>query len=884
MDPLRTVAAVLRRLRAPFDHARHEREMSDEMRFHLDMEAQDLVAHGLNPAEARRRALAAFGGERRFREEGHDARGSHWLADFAQDLRYAWRTLLHNRGYAAIAILTLALGVGATTTIFGVVNGVLLRPMPYHAPEKLFLVWDDLGWIGVPEAWVTGREVLTLRSSLTKFNGLSALRGSNAALSGDGDDPEQIVVTYGSANFFDVLGMRPALGRGFAPEEERPGAERVAVISNGLWRRRFAANRSIIGRRILLDDAPVTVVGVMPAAAPFSLETSLGSPLRIDAYMPLQADFAATPPGAHGFGVLARVRDDATIGQGLAELSALSRRVDDADYHHHFRFVPVGVQERMVREVRPALVALMAAVVVLLLIMSANLATLALTRSARREREFAIRKALGAARARITRQVLTETVALATAGALGGVAVAYWGLRGLLAMAPPGLPRRDEVGIDFVVFGFTLGVGLLIGLAVGLAPVAQSIRRDLSSVMRERAPSLHSAHRTRGFLVLGQMALSLLLLAATGVLLSSFVRLLRVDPGFDAADVVAVSLRMNPARYAHHGIDQFAQRALDGLSRIPGVRLVGATSAPPLSADADQYNVSFPASPTNTGDQRHDRILIDVAVATPGYFGSLGVRIMDGREFGVGDDPAAPAVGIIDDVLARRYFPGGSAVGQRMYLDDDTVLVVGVVQQVRLYNIQEEGRAQIYRPEAQFPSRSLTFVLRGTAGHLDGLPDAARAVFRAMDPAQPIISIDPMTRIVAESLAERRLVLVLVGAFGVTALFLAALGVYGVTSAAVAQRTRELGIRMALGARPGEVVALMLRRPLLLLAAGVGIGLGGTIALAGVTRRLLFQASPTDPATLAVVVAVLAIVALVAGYVPARRAARVEPASILRSD
>jgi putative ABC transport system permease protein len=583
-------------------------------------------------------------------------------------------------------------------------------------------------------------------------------------------------------------------------------------------------------------------------------------------------------------GVLARVRGNATIKQALAELSTESRRVDAETYHHDFRFAPVGVQERLVRSVRPALIALMAAVGVLVLIMSANLATLALGRAARREREFAVRQALGAARTRIARQVFTETVALSLGGALGGMLFARWGVRGLLSLAPAGLPRRDEVGIDFVVVGFTLALGLLIGLGIGLAPVIQSARRDLTRALRERASSLPGHQRTRGALVLLQVALSLVLLAGSGVLLGGFVRLMTIDPGFSSKGVAGVTLRLNPARYKTDRISAFARDGLARLERLPGVRAVGATSAPPLSTDADQYTASFPESPANTGDRQHDIMLVDLAVATPGYFSSLGVPLLDGRDFGPQDDARAPKVAIIDHLLARHYFPGTSPIGKRIRIDDDTLTIAGVVQQVRLYTMQADGRPQVYLPDDQFPSRSLTFFAKGPPGREASLVIAARAAIAAIDPAQPIIDAEPLARVVSQSLGERRLVLLLVGGFAVTALLLAALGVYGVTSTAVAQRTRELGIRVALGANGGDVVRLVLVRPMLLVGCGVGLGALGTFAVAKVARRVLYEASPAEPLTLGLVALLLAVVALLSSYFPARRAARVEPATVLRSE
>jgi len=872
-------------------------EVDEELTQHIELRARQFIALGMDPVSARDEARRRFGNLDQIRRDcetigetrERSMRRLHWLGELRQDCTYALRQLRRTPGFALVTILTLALGIGATTAIFGVVNGILLKPMPYRDPAKLLLLWDDLRWIGVPEAFVTGPEVLRLRESARLFDGFAAVRPSSLALSDPADrgaEPLQLRLTGASANFFDLLGVRPVIGRGFLPGEDRPGAGLVLVLGNGLWRRRYGADPSIVGRVVDLDGTRATIVGVLGPNFHFATQSSLGSPSITDAYVPLQMDLTQDP-GSHRFSVLARVRDGASIAQAEAELKNIGMTLDKEVYGSHgFRFAPISVRERLIREVRPALMALLAAVALLALIMCANLATLALSRSARREREFAVRKAIGAGRGRITRQVLTETLVLSLAGGGLGLIFAWWGIRGLLALAPAGLPRREEVGMDPVVALFTLAVALMIGIAVALAPVWYSTRGDLSSVMRERAPTL-GAHRARSFLVLLQVALSLVLLAATGLLLASFAKLLGVRPGFTAAGVVTVDLRASNARYPKpQQVAAFLADYVERLRALPGVSAAGATSAAPLSGDADQYSVAFPTSPTNTSAQNPLAVLVDFAVTSPGYFAAMGIELTPGsRDFTAQDGVQAPPVAIVDESLARQFFPDGSAVGKSLTIFGDTnTMVVGVANHVRLWNIRdEEGRGQVYRPHAQATYRGMTVAIRA-AGDAAPVETAARATLRAIDPAQPLTQVRPMSAVVAQSLGEQRLVMVLVLGFAATALVLAMLGIYGVTASAVTQRTRELGIRMALGAQRGSVIAAVLRQPMVLVLAGIGTGLAATLALAHVLQRFLYGVSSTDERVLAGVVVLTALVAFAAGYLPARVATRVDPASVLRGD
>ena len=868
-----------------FRRPAHEREMDAEMRFHIDMEAAELERMGLSPAEARRRALATFGGVQRHKEEGHEARGGSWFEDLARDVRYSLRSLRRSRGYTSVVVLTLALGIAANTSIFSVANGILFKPLPYRDPTRLMVLWDGLDMIGVPEAWVTGPEVVRLRRETKSFEGFAAMRSGSMTLgASDGTEPQQVRQSAVSANLFQLLGNGPAVGRGFVRGEDLPGAARVVVLSHKLWKQRFGGDSALIGKPILMDGRATTVIGILPPAFRFSAQSSLGSPSDADVYTPLVDTLAAMNGDSHMLGVLARVSPGVSIQDALADLNGVSRRLDEEVYGKRgFKFVPVLLQERMVRDVRPALIALLAAVGVLILIMCANLAVLALVRAARREREITVRRAIGAGHGRITRQILTETVLLSVGSGIVGAILGSWALKGLLSIAPAGLPRRDEIGIDLVVLGVTLAVALAVGIGMGLAPVFHSVRSDISSVLREKAPS-RTGRRVRHALVLAQLALSMVLLAATGLLLGSFVKLMKVDPGFSADNVLTIDLMASRARYTtgQPVVDVFARYA-EALRAMPGVTAVGASTGIPLTAGVDQNGVRFPASPTNTGDPQHDRMLGDVAPASAGYFAAMGIPVVQGREVDAGDRDSTARVALIDELVAARYFPKGSALGQNVMIDGDTLRVVGIVRHVRMYNLQEEGRGQLYVPHGYRPYRYMVLAVRTTEDPLR-FAAAARQAIHSVDPEQPIASIATMAENVRDSLAERRLVLGLVGAFAAAALLLVALGVYGVTASTVAQRTRELGIRMALGADRRKVVWSVLGEPARLVGVGLVIGLAGTLAAGRLVSKLLYDVSPTDPVTLGAVAFVLFLVALLASYLPARKATHVDPMLALRSD
>jgi predicted permease len=870
-----------------FRRRRHEREMDEEMRFHIDMETAALERAGVPPEEARRRARSLFGGLQRHKEEGLESRGGVRLETFLRDVRYSLRSLRRSPGHAFVVLLTIALGVAANAAIFGVAHGILFKPLPYSDPERLVVIWDGLEMIGVPEAWVTGPEVVAMREQTGSFDGFAAIRAQSITVGSTGDaEPLQVPAALVSANFFQILGTGPAIGRGFSPGEDALGAARVAVISRRLWVQRFNADPAVIGRHAPLDGVPTTIVGVLPATFQFSPLSSLASATAsADIYVPLTDTLARMRSNGHMLGVLAKVRAGVPMRAALADLATVGQRLDSTVYGSRgFTFKPIPLQERLVREVRPALLILLGAVGLLMLIMAANLTVLSLVRAARREREITVRRAIGASHGRISQQILAETTLLSLGGALLGTVAGVWLLRGLLAMAPPGLPRRAEIGIDATVVLVTVAVALTIGVVMGIVPVLHSARADLATVLRDKAPSL-AGRRIRRSLVLAQLTLSVVLLAGTGLLLHSFMNLLRVNPGFRAENVLTVELVASVAKYSRRDdVLNAYDRYADALRALPGVVAVGAGGAPPLSAGTDQSGARFPGAPGNPQPGSPDGVLVDAAPVSPDYLRAMGIDLLEGTDFDASHrDTSRMRVAIIDDLLAKRYFPRGGAVGAPMILDGDSLRVVGVARHVNMYGLHVTGREQVWVPYSYRSWRYAVFAIR-TSADPRAFATAARRAIRGVDRDQAIMSVATMTDAVHESLGERRLVLTLVAAFAVGALLLAVLGVYGVTAAAVTQRTRELGIRSALGASRAAMLWSVASEPVRLVALGLALGLVLTLAGGRVVGSLLFDMRPTDPLTLAVVAAVLLAVAAVATWVPARRASRVDPMIALRAD
>jgi len=876
------LSKLRRRARLIVDRAGVEREMRDEMHFHLEMEAEELTRFGAEQSEAHRLARRRFGGVARFEDEARDARGGRWLEQLRQDTRYALRVLGRGRGFVAVAVLTLALGVGANTAIFSVVRGVLLRSLPYPEPERLVAVQSVIR--GSPTA-VSPPDFVDWRAQAKSFSGLAAYFLSTTNLTGTGE-PERLTQARVSANFFDLLGVRPARGRGFLPGEDAVEAPRVAILSDGLWRRRFGAEPSIVGRTIRLDDFPTTVVGIAPP--------ELKLPVGVDLWLTTRFEPRDVDPRARGarwIAVVGRLASGATLAGARAEMAAIANRLALADPRHDGGVTSriATLQEDLVGGVRAPLLILLGAVGFVMLIACVNVASLALGRTAARETELTVRVALGAGRGRIARQILTENLVLAIGGGIAGLALAILGTRALVALAPGDLPLVHAVHVDGVVLSFSLAVTLLSGVAFGVVPALQASRQGIEARLRSggRGLSLGSG-RLRRVLVVTEVALAMTLLAGAGLLVRSLARLSSVDPGFRTDHLATFSVTLSPVRYPDAARqEQFTRQLETRLQRLPGVTSAGVSFALPLTNSGFGFTFAIGGRPEVSGPEEPRA---QVRIATPDYFRAMGIPIVRGRGFTARDDETAPHVILISQEAARRYWPNEDPIGQTLMTGwgrDETHrfggTIIGIVGDVRQFSLAMAPLPEIYGPLAQRPLDELSVVVHSTSPTATVLT-AARETVRELDAELPVYDVRSYDDIVRESIAERRFYVTLLATFAGLALVLAAIGIYGVIAYSVQQRRRELGIRIALGATRERVIGLVMRQGMALTTAGALIGLGIAGLLTRVLRGQLYEVSATDPLTFVLVPVLLVVVALVACVVPARRAVAVDPATTIRAE
>ena len=876
---------MLRALGPRSEETSPESEMDEEMAFHLEMATRRNVERGMPPNEARRRALATFGGVAQTRESAHDGMPGRRLDELRQNLSYASRTLRRNPGFATSVVLTLALGIGANTAIFSVVNGVLLRPLPVPEADKVAFV----GWKYANGGFtaLTGFQLEFLRSYTQTFAGLTTYRTSSREL-GAAPNTRTVHGLRVSPDFFSVVGTPPVLGRGFVPEEEAPGGPAAVVLSDALWRSVFAADRSVIGRAVQLDSTTYTVVGVAPPALRVP-----DAPENTEFFVPLQLRVDPTDIGEN-YLALARIKKDRTRELALAEL----RTVADAFRREHPNLAkaPAGYTMLAYQDVyvggplKRTLLILLGAVTFVLLISAANAANLLLARAAAREREIVVRTALGAKRGRIVRQLLSEGIVLSAISGVLGLVLGMWGVRAMLALAPKQLPRAEEIGLDFRVLAFTFGIVVLTGLGFGIAAAIPTGRLNLASVLGERARGSAARQRSRDVLVMSETAFAIILLAGAGLLLTSFAKLRSVDPGFKAENVTAVRFGRMPDGYSTmDAVSLFERQLIDRMSHIPGVQRVAGLPNFPL-----EHGWNMPVALAGVAESGDGGV--EYRWVTPEYFETLQIPLLRGRQFTASDDRHAPRVAIVNAAMAKRFFPDGDALGEQIevgrYKDhwiakefEGTVEIVGIAGDVREIGLDRPPRRTVFVPMAQAQDRMVSsplLVIRSMPG--TALQSAVNDAVRSIDPRITAPQLQSLPSIVGASLAEQRFQTTLLTLFAGTALALTAIGIFGVVSYGVQQRVREIGVRVALGASSGNVLRLIVGRSLAFSSAGAIIGVLGALGLTRFLSGLLYGVTAADPMTFSLAVATLLIVALLASYLPARRAARTDPVVALRLD
>lgn len=804
------------------------------------------------------------------------------MGALVQDVRYGLRTLAKSPGFTIVAVLTLALGIGANTAIFSAVNAILLRPLPYKDSSRLVNVWSALSYFPDFRLGDSPADITDIREGSHAFEQMAAYKSETLNLTGSGE-PEEISAGQFSAELLPVLGIRPAIGRWFASEEDQPNRGAVVILSDALWRRRFGAVQEILGRSITLNQKPYQVVGVMPPGFRF--------PEKVDLWIPLAlTDKESHDREMHGTFVLAKLKPGAGLPQAQAELNTIAARLakqyPDVDSGVALSAVPL--QDQTVSGVRPALLTLLGAVGFVLLIACANVGSLALARGLKRQKEMGVRSALGASRLRIIRLLLIENMLVAGTGGLVGLLFAWWGIDALRFWAPSSTPRLAELHADYQILWLTVAISSLAGILFGLFPAIRFSQPNLSVALNERSSAgLGSSRnsRLRGSLVVIELALALVLLVGSALTIRSFARLTHVDTGFRTDHLLTISVSLSPMKYKEAGQQTaFLTQALEKLRPIAGVESVAASDSPILHSTLRVSTIQIEGAPQTSLASSEN---VELKTVTPDFFQTLGIRLLRGRDFAATDIKGMQEVAVINEAMIRRYWPDRNVIGKRVSLKEDDnkspvwIEIVGIVNDTRDSTLNAAPKPQLFLPLGQHPTDDISFYLR-TSNEPVALAPAVKSQIWTLDHDQPIANLETMDVTISQNVAEPRFRMFLFGLFAGLGLALALIGIYGVISYSVSHRTREIGIRMALGAQPQDVMRNVLWDGLRLTFAGLATGLVASIALTRLMRSLLFEVKPTDPLTLAAVAILLAVVALLACYIPARRAMRVDPMVALR--
>ncbi|MBB4634044.1 ABC transporter permease [Longimicrobium terrae] len=802
-----------------------------------------------------------------------------------QDLRYALRTLRRSPGFALVAVFTLALGIGLNTAIFSVVNGVLLRPLPFRDPDQLVRLHHTHPEKAAEGGPFSPQDLEDLQAGATGFEALAGYlyQAGDAALNlTSNGEPAQVQASHVSKEFFPVMGVNAALGRTLRPEENVPGADRVVVLSDAMWRGRFNADRSLVGRTITLQGEPFTVVGVMPPS--FSFPAT-----EVEAWVPISLigeDDIPRERGLRWMNVVGRLRPGTSPEAALGSVNAVLARLaaEHTDTNEGWgRARLETLRDSVVGPVRPALLVLLGTVVLVLLVACANLANLLLARASARERELAVRTAMGAGRGRLVRQMLTESLVLALMGGVLGLLLAVVGVRALLRLSAGTIPRPEEVGIDARVAVFALLLSIVTAVLFGMVPALRAARGSTSDTLRDggRGGSERRGGTTRAVLVMAQTAAAMVLLVGAGLLVKSFWKLVSVDPGFRSEQVLLASLEIPEDRYDGLAKNVYRNELIRTLGELPGVNAVGAAKTQPLQGGGEAYEFTLPG---RTGADATMSPASGTLIVSPGYFSALGIPLLRGRTFEANDDlEESPAVLMIDQAASRRYWPGADPVGQTVSLGETPFTIIGVVGDVRTEGLAADPQPTVYFPFGVAP-RSATQLFIRTSGDPALMAAAVRKAIHGVDPLQPLAEVRPLSSAMADTVAQPRFFTILLTLFGGVAVLLAALGLYGVVAYTVTRRKTEIGIRMALGARSRDVVQMVVGRSALPTGAGILVGAFGALLLTRLMASMLFQVRPADPATFIGAALLLGVVALVASWLPARGAARIEPTQALRAD
>lgn len=880
----RELAFLVKRL----DRRRAERELDEEIRTHIEIEIEQNLEDGMPPEEARRAALVAFGNVTLAKEDSRAMWGFIRLETLFSDLQFAARLLLKRPVFASIAIITLALGIGATSAIFSVVNAVILRPLPYPNSERVVTISGGLAVKGLEDIGASPPEFINYREQARSFEQVAAYATISTTLTGAGE-PERITATLASAALFPLLGVEPSVGRPFLAHEDQDGNDNVAVISHRQWARRFNSDPDVAGKSLTLNGKSYTIVGVMPQGLEFPDQTS-------DVWLPmaLSSDQSSEKErGSHWMQVVGLLKPGVTIEQARAEMSTIAAEMQRQHPEVYpedsgWRVKVILMHERVVGDVKPALILMLCAVGFVLLIACANVANLQLARTAARQKELAVRAALGASRGRLIRQMLTESMLLSLLGGALGLLVANTGKDALIAFAPPDMPRLTEVSLDGSVIAFSLIVSILSGVMFGIAPALQSSKTDLAGSLKEsgtRSTESPGRHRLRGGLVVSEVALALILLIGAGLMIKSLIRLQKIDPGFNPDNVVTMRLSLPQARYPEAGKQRaFYGQLLESIKTLPGVQSASAVNFLPLSATGNQRNFSIKgqgAMQTN----------VEFRMIDPGYFRTMQIPLLAGRELNERDTAGEPYVAVVNETFARLFFEDEKALGNEIKLHGlnspfPWLSVVGVVSDVKHGGLDVETRPEMYvsylqPPLPNFGVQSMFLVAR-TTNDPSSIVDGIRKEVLSLDHELPVFSVATMEQLLARSIAPRRFNMFLFELFAGVAVALAMIGIYGVLTYSVSQRTHEIGIRMAVGAQAKDILGLILHQAFKLVAIGIVLGGAGAYILTRFMKGLLFDVSATDPLTFVGISLLLAVVATLASFLPARRAMKVDPLTALR--